>query len=238
MRVSSIRRGKARGHAIFARVPALVFANESRGPKTGGMVSAYRDAWTRSRMQEASAGNFAATARSEGGGGSTARGTASSSQYRCAPFIRSTMRCRTRCRAASRTRSRYATRDRARAAHTLRRSRCKRISFCAAQSFSIDLLTGLRHDAKKIRTRHERRDIRAGEQPKGGVLIWDFLQRYDESWIWRCADRRQVTESARNFAALEECVDDAIRHGYVPTAARARRRAAQASSRRTRQSET
>jgi hypothetical protein len=56
-------------------------------------------------------------------------------------------------------------------------------------------------------------------------LNWDFLQRYDESWIWRCADRHQVTESARNFAALEECVADAVHHGYVPVpgARRARR---------------
>ena len=44
---------------------------------------------------------------------------------------------------------------------------------------------------------------------------WDFLQRYDESWIWRCADRHEVTESARNFAALDECIADAMRHGYV-----------------------
>jgi hypothetical protein len=47
-------------------------------------------------------------------------------------------------------------------------------------------------------------------------LNWDFLQRYDESWIWRCADRHQVTESARNFAALDECIADAVHHGYVP----------------------
>jgi hypothetical protein len=46
-------------------------------------------------------------------------------------------------------------------------------------------------------------------------MIWDFFQRYDESWIWRCADRRSVTESSRNFAALEECIDDAARHGYA-----------------------
>ncbi len=47
-------------------------------------------------------------------------------------------------------------------------------------------------------------------------MNWDFLQRYDESWIWRCADRHQVTESTRNFAVLEECIEDAARHGYVP----------------------
>lgn len=44
---------------------------------------------------------------------------------------------------------------------------------------------------------------------------WDFFQRYDESWIWRRADRNDVTESSRNFARLEECVEDAARHGYV-----------------------
>jgi hypothetical protein len=44
---------------------------------------------------------------------------------------------------------------------------------------------------------------------------WDFMQRYDESWIWRCANGYQVTESKRNFAALEECIADAVRHGYV-----------------------
>ena len=54
-------------------------------------------------------------------------------------------------------------------------------------------------------------------------MIWDFLQRYDESWIWRRADRREVTESTRNFAALEECVQDAARHGYVPAARNVKR---------------
>ena len=49
-------------------------------------------------------------------------------------------------------------------------------------------------------------------------MVWDFLQRYDESWIWRCADRHEVMESTRNFAALEECIEDAARHGYVPAA--------------------
>ena len=68
----------------------------------------------------------------------------------------------------------------------------------------------------------ERARITRNEEPKGDVLIWDFLQRYDESWIWRCADRHHVTESARNVALLEECMDDAMRHGYVPTQARTR----------------
>jgi len=53
-------------------------------------------------------------------------------------------------------------------------------------------------------------------------LNWDFLQRYDESWIWRCADRHQVTESKRNFAALDECIADAVHHGYVAAPAGAR----------------
>ena len=55
-------------------------------------------------------------------------------------------------------------------------------------------------------------------------MTWDFLQRYDESWIWRCVDRHEVTESTRNFAALEECMEDAARHGYVKAAAGAARR--------------
>jgi hypothetical protein len=46
-------------------------------------------------------------------------------------------------------------------------------------------------------------------------MFWDFLQRYDESWIWRCTDRHTVTESRRNFAALGECIDDAATHGYA-----------------------
>ena len=46
-------------------------------------------------------------------------------------------------------------------------------------------------------------------------MIWDFLQRYDDSWIWRCNDRHTVSESSRNFAALEECVADAALHGYT-----------------------
>jgi hypothetical protein len=53
-------------------------------------------------------------------------------------------------------------------------------------------------------------------------VIWDFLQRYDDSWIWRREDRHDVTESTRNFAALEECIDDAARHGYVASATKRR----------------
>jgi hypothetical protein len=56
---------------------------------------------------------------------------------------------------------------------------------------------------------------RVGETSQGEtIVIWDFLQRYDESWIWRCADRQEITESSRNFAALEECIADAVMHGY------------------------
>ena len=47
-------------------------------------------------------------------------------------------------------------------------------------------------------------------------MTWDFFQRYDDSWIWRCIDRHDITESSRNFAAFDECVEDAARHGYVP----------------------
>ena len=39
--------------------------------------------------------------------------------------------------------------------------------------------------------------------------MWDFLQRYDESWIWRRTERHEVTESSRNFAARDECIADA-----------------------------
>lgn len=57
-------------------------------------------------------------------------------------------------------------------------------------------------------------------------MSWEFLQRYDESWIWRRADRDAVTESTRNFAGLEECVEDAARHGYVQARERQTRRSA------------
>jgi hypothetical protein len=56
---------------------------------------------------------------------------------------------------------------------------------------------------------------------KGDGVIWNFLQRYDESWIWRCTDHHAVTESSRNFAAREECVADAALHGYTAPATRA-----------------
>ena len=59
-------------------------------------------------------------------------------------------------------------------------------------------------------------DVTAGARQQGGHVIWDFLQRYDESWIWRREDRHDVTESSRNFAALDECIDDAASHGYTP----------------------
>ena len=55
-------------------------------------------------------------------------------------------------------------------------------------------------------------------------MDWDFLQRYDESWIWRRVDRHDVRESTRNFAGLEECMEDAARHGYVRTGAKVTRR--------------
>ena len=72
-------------------------------------------------------------------------------------------------------------------------------------------------------------------------MNWDFLQRYDESWIWRCVDRHEVTESARNFAAFDECVEDAVRHGYVQSpAARGRTRgeAQRSAARRTSKEKT
>jgi len=60
----------------------------------------------------------------------------------------------------------------------------------------------------------------SGEEdaPKGELthVTWDFFQRYDDSWIWRCVDNHNITESSRNFAAFDECVADAARHGYVP----------------------
>jgi hypothetical protein len=65
------------------------------------------------------------------------------------------------------------------------------------------------------KTIHHVSAVAADSDGRGHKLNWDFLQRYDESWIWRCADRRQVTESTRNFAVLEECIEDAARHGYV-----------------------
>lgn len=55
-------------------------------------------------------------------------------------------------------------------------------------------------------------------------MTWDFLQRYDESWIWRRVDHHDVIESTRNFAALEECMQDAARHGYVKPGIRSLRR--------------
>jgi hypothetical protein len=76
------------------------------------------------------------------------------------------------------------------------------------------------------------REARRTTSKGGRELIWDFFQRYDESWIWRCADRHQVTESARNFAALEECMEDAARHGYVPAGAERQRRDARTAVRR------
>jgi len=69
-------------------------------------------------------------------------------------------------------------------------------------------------------------------------LAWDFLQPYDESWIWRRAERFEVTESARNFAALDECIADAVRYGYVPPDPGARSRRAQARGRALRASKS
>ena len=59
-------------------------------------------------------------------------------------------------------------------------------------------------------------------------MIWDFLQRYDDSWIWRREDRHEVTESSRNFAGLDECIADAARHGYTAPEAKRRQRNAAA----------
>jgi hypothetical protein len=70
--------------------------------------------------------------------------------------------------------------------------------------------------------RHAQARTRGDVPARETQLTWDFLQRYDESWIWRCADRHEVTESARNFAALDECIADAVRHGYIASAERTR----------------
>jgi hypothetical protein len=113
------------------------------------------------------------------------------------------------------------------------------ISFCANERFSVDRVVPLCDDASSIR-RISGVSVACRTQKRGHQLIWDFLQRYDDSWIWRCADRHHVSESTRNFAALEECVEDAARHGYVaaPAPAPSRSRNAQAAyrSRRMRKS--
>ena len=97
------------------------------------------------------------------------------------------------------------------------------ISFCAGERFSVDRALALRDDCGKQYLPAGRAGCRA--KTKGSTkLIWDFLQRYDDSWIWRCADRHHVTESTRNFAALEECIEDAARHGYVRTSPGTRRK--------------
>jgi hypothetical protein len=64
--------------------------------------------------------------------------------------------------------------------------------------------------------------------------MWDFLQRYDESWIWRRTERHEVTESSRNFAALDECIADAIGHGYIAPQSKTERAVATRSAERTR----
>jgi hypothetical protein len=64
--------------------------------------------------------------------------------------------------------------------------------------------------------------------------MWDFLQRYDESWIWRRTERHEVTESTRNFAALEECIADAAVHGYTAPQNKTVRTVAAGSAERTR----
>ena len=112
------------------------------------------------------------------------------------------------------------------------------ISFCARQSFSVDPSHALRHDARgstndkrewrsgahqrRTNARHTNTNARTTFRQGESRLTWDFLQRYDDSWIWRCTDRHAVTESARNFAALEECVADAVRHGYVASREKSR----------------
>jgi hypothetical protein len=64
------------------------------------------------------------------------------------------------------------------------------------------------------------RDQHTSTSAKGaGRVIWDFLQRYDESWIWRCTNGHEVAESSRNFAGREECVADATQHGYTEPSA-------------------
>jgi hypothetical protein len=85
--------------------------------------------------------------------------------------------------------------------------------------------------ARKTECRFER--LHDFEYQGSARVSWDFFQRYDESWIWRRADRNVVTESTRNFARYEECVEDATRHGYAGENAmkglRAQRRTAQTS---------
>jgi hypothetical protein len=64
--------------------------------------------------------------------------------------------------------------------------------------------------------------------------MWDFLQRYDESWIWRRTERHEVTESSRNFAARDECIADATLHGYGAPQSKTERTIAARSADRTR----
>ncbi|MGZ4926425.1 MAG: hypothetical protein ACXV4B_08245 [Halobacteriota archaeon] len=46
---------------------------------------------------------------------------------------------------------------------------------------------------------------------------WKFVRHYGRTWYWRhtqASGSQRV--SSRTFRTFEECVQDAIQHGYVP----------------------
>jgi len=58
---------------------------------------------------------------------------------------------------------------------------------------------------------------RAGESKSTAPGSWTFRRNKDGSWRWRQMNLRGVSRaSAAGFAALGDCIANAIYHGYVP----------------------
>jgi hypothetical protein len=49
---------------------------------------------------------------------------------------------------------------------------------------------------------------------------WSFIQNADDKWCWRRSSQRGgvLAEGSIWFTTKQDCIVDAIYHGYVPTA--------------------
>jgi hypothetical protein len=50
-----------------------------------------------------------------------------------------------------------------------------------------------------------------------GYMRWSVFHHLDGGWQWECADEHgNIVASGKGFKTHAECVEDAMRHGYIP----------------------
>ena len=84
----------------------------------------------------------------------------------------------------------------------------------AGRLYAHELSSARPHDLKPASRTPEARTVCVSEVSQEE---WKFVRHYGRTWYWRhTLPSGTQRVSSRVFATLEECVKDAIGHGYVP----------------------